>query len=127
MCISRFSPSSKNGHRHMHAVSMKSGRLFVQYERSKLCEKMMFISEKHRESGNKGSNFSYLNGSRFSCPRFRFSQRENLKRGQENRGLLFSIGPRVRVVRGVVRVLDLAGCAGDARGRLRPKHTETCM
>ena len=36
-----------------------------------------------------------------------FSQCENLKRGQENRGLLFSIGPRVRVVR-AVRVLDLA-------------------
>ena len=36
-----------------------------------------------------------------------FSQCENLKHGQENRWLLFSISPRVRVVR-VVRFLDLA-------------------
>ena len=36
-----------------------------------------------------------------------FHIEKNLKRGQENRGLLFSTGPRVRVVR-VVRVLDLA-------------------
>ena len=41
MCISRFSPCSNNGHRHVHAVSTKSGSSKLSFDNhvSKLCQK----------------------------------------------------------------------------------------
>ena len=101
---------SNNGHRHMHSCSIyKEWKRFREHNTKevKWCKKTMFTSEKHGDQVT-SAQISYIQMVREIVVRvLDFSQCENLKRGQENRGLLFSISPRVRVVR-VVRVLDLA-------------------
>ena len=83
------------------------GTVFVHTKEVKRCKEAMFTREKQ---GNQVASVQICYSQMvrgFLVRVLDFSQCENLKRGKENCGLLFSTGPRVRVVR-VVRVLDLA-------------------